>query len=82
MKLLSWLLLGLAPLFADGSNQQNSPLWGQARLLNIDTYTDGLAPLWVYLQGKHKINYALVISVIAKMVAFGLQNLVIGPKYF
>ena len=73
MKLLSWLLLGLAPLFADGSNQQNSPLWGQARLLNIDTYTDGLAPLWVYLQGGHYFAYALVILVLAVVVAFALH---------
>ncbi|MDY3246707.1 hypothetical protein [Campylobacter sp.] len=36
MKLLSWLLLGLAALFADGSKQQNSPLFfdRQARLLS------------------------------------------------
>ena len=82
MKLLSWLLLGLAPLFADGSNQQDSPLWGQARLLNIDTYTDGFAPLWVNLQGGHYFAYALVILVLAVVVAFALHYLVIGPKHF
>lgn len=82
MRVLIPLLTLFSALFADGTNQQNSPLWGQARLLNIDTYTDGLAPLWVYLQGNHYFAYALVILVLAVVVAFALHYLVIGPKHF
>ncbi len=43
MRVLIPFLALFSVLFADGTNQQNSPLWGQARLLNIDTYTEGLA---------------------------------------
>ena len=73
-------LFGLA--LADGANQQNSPIWGVARILNIDFYEQGLAPLWLKLQGGHYFAYALALLVLAVIVAFALHYLIIGPKHF
>ena len=56
--ILALLLCALYAFGASGSNQQNSAIWGDARIENINKYHDGLAPLWVELQGGHYFAYA------------------------
>ena len=53
-----------------------APFFGrQARLLNINTYTDGLESL--YLQGGHYFAYALVILVPTGAIMMWVRALVL-----
>ena len=72
----------IAALAASGSNQQNSAIWGEARLENITKYEDGLAPLWVQLQGGHYFAYALVALVAIVVFVFILHYLLVGPRHY
>lgn len=80
--ILALLLCALYAFGASGSNQQNSAIWGDARIENINKYQDGLAPLWVELQGGHYFAYALVILVAVVVFAFVLHYLIVGPRHY
>ncbi len=83
-----FLLFGLfGTLFAtneDFVNKLNldSPVWASGRFTNIDSYSDGFAKLFVYLQGNDYFAMGAAIGIFGVILAFAFHYIIVGPKKF
>ena len=66
----------------EGTNQQQSQIWSDDRLFNIDRYESGFGALWTYLQGSHYFAYAVAIAIVTLILAFSAHYAAIGAKEF
>lgn len=66
----------------EGTNQQQSQIWGDMRLFNIDRYDAGFGSLWTYLQGNHYFSYGVAIAIIALVLGFSAHYAAVGAKEF